>query len=170
MDVAKAIKKRRSIRHFQSKSIPRDFEEKLIEALIWAPSAGNLQSRKFYLVKDKTVKEKLVNLALYQSFVLEAPLVIVACADSRVKQRYSQRGRNLYSICDTAVSIENLMLQTTELGLGSCWVGSFDEDKIKEILTIPDYLKPIAVIPIGFPAEKPEAPPRAKKEEVIEYK
>lgn len=170
MDVAKAIKKRRSIRHFLSKSIPKDFEEKLIEALIWAPSAGNLQSRKFYLVKDKTVKEKLVNLALYQRFLLEAPLVIVACADSRVKERYSARGRNLYSICDTAVSIENLMLQAIELGLGSCWVGSFDEDKIKKILNTPDYLKPIAVIPIGFPDEKPEAPSRVKKEEAIEYK
>jgi len=170
MDVAKAIKKRRSIRHFLSKSIPKDFEEKLLEALIWAPSAGDLQSRKFYFVKDKTVKEKLVDLALYQKFVLEAPLVIVACADSRIKRRYSKRGENLYSICDTAVSIENLMLQSSELGLGSCWVGSFDEGKVREILTIPKYLKPIAVIPVGFPAEEPEAPSRVEEEEAIEYK
>ena len=170
MDVFKAIKKRRSIRHFQPKPVPKDFEEKLIAALIWAPSAGNLQSRKFFFVKNQEVKEKLVDLALYQKFVLEAPLVIVACADSRIKWRYSERGRSLYTICDTTVSIENLMLQATELGLGSCWVGSFDEGKIRKILNVPDYLKPIAVIPIGFPAEEPEAPPRVKKEEMIEYK
>jgi len=170
MDVAKAIKKRRSIRHFQSKRIPKDLEEKLIEALIWAPSAGNLQSRKFFFVKNQEVKEKLVNLALYQDFVLEAPLVIIACADFRIRRRYDKRGTNLYSICDTAISIENLMLQASELNLGSCWVGSFDEDEIRKILNIPDYLKPIAVIPVGFPAEEPEVPSRVKKEEAIEYK
>lgn len=170
MDLLKIIKNRRSIRHFKKRPLTKEIEEKLAEAIIWAPSAGNLQSRKFYFVKDKNTKEKLVRLALYQSFVKEAPLVVVACADFRIGRYYGERGINLYTICDTAASIQNLILEAHALGLGSCWISAFDEEKVKEILKIPDYLHPIAIFPVGYPAEKPEAPPRVSKDEAIEYR
>jgi len=170
MDVFTAIQKRRSIRHFQQKTIPKELEKKLIGALIWAPSAGNLQSRKFYFIKDEIIKEKLVKSALYQDFVFEAPLVVVACINIRIEKRYGGRGKNLYTICDVAVALQNLMLQATGLGLGTCWVGTFDEKKVKEILEIPKYLRPIAVVPVGFSAESPEVPPRVEESETIEYK
>lgn len=169
MDLLSLIKNRRSIRHFQPKPLTKEIEEKLKEAIIWAPSAGNLQSRKFCFVKDKKNKEKLVKLAFCQDFILEAPLVVVACLDLKIERIYGKRGR-LYSICDVSTSIENMMLEATELGLGTCWIGAFDEEKVKEILKIPNHLHPIAVIPVGFPAEKPEAPPRVSKDEAIEYR
>ena len=129
-----------------------------------------MQSRKFFFVKDKDTKEKLVKFALCQTFVLEAPLVVVACTDSRIKRRYGARGENLYTICNVAVALQNLMLQAIELGLGACWIGAFDEKKVREILKVPDYLIPIAIVPVGFPAESPETPPRVNKIEAIEYR
>lgn len=168
MDVFTAIQKRRSVRRFQKKIIPKKFEEKLIDALIWAPSAGNLQSRKFFFIKNMTIKERVVEAALYQEFVLDAPLVVVACSDSRIQNYYGKRGESLYAICNVATSLQNFMLQATELGLGTCWIGAFDEEKMKETLKIPNHLKPIAVIPVGFPAENPEVPLRPDKKKLVE--
>lgn len=167
MEVFEAIKKRRSIREFQKREIPREIIEKLIEAIIWAPSAGNLQSRKFYFVFNEKIKMALSQAALNQDFIAEAPLVVVGCTDDRISQRYGERGRNLYAICDVSASIQNLMLEAAELGLGTCWVGAFDEEEVSEILNLPENLRPIAIIPVGYPAEKPSPPKRKEVEEVI---
>jgi len=167
--VLKTIKERRSIRKFQKKEIPEEIINKLVEALIWAPSAGNLQSRKFYFVFDKKIKKDLVQTALDQSFIAEAPLAIVGCTDDKIAWRYGERGKKLYSICDVAMAIQNMMLLAQDLRLGGCPVGAFDEDRVSEILNIPKNLHPILIIPVGYPAEKPEAPPRVSKEEAVEF-
>jgi nitroreductase len=169
MDVLEIIKKRRSIREFQEKTIPKEVVDKLAEAIIWAPSAGNLQSRKFYFVFNQKVKKELVSAALGQNFISQAPLVVVGCADDKVFKQYGDRGKDLYAICDVANSIENLMLLAFEQGLGSVWVGKFEEKEVTKILDLPKNLRPVAVIPIGYPAEKPEAPPRLSKEEIIKF-
>jgi len=167
--ILKTIKERRSIREFQKKEIPEEIIDKLIEALIWAPSAGNLQSRKFYFVFDKKIKEKLVELAFVQNFITQAPLVVIGCTNSEISWRYGERGKNLYSICDVACSIENLMLLAYEEGLGTCWIGTFDEKEVSKILNLPRNLRPIVIIPIGYPAEKPYPPPGVSKEEAVEF-
>ncbi len=167
--IFKVIKERRSIRKFQKKEIPEEIIDKLIEALIWAPSAGNLQSRKFYFVFNKETKEKLIEAAFGQDFLSQAPLVIVGCTNENISLRYGERGKNLYSICDVAASIENLMLLATESGLGTCWVGAFEEKEVAKILNLPKNLRPIVIIPVGYPAEKPEAPPRVSKKEIMEF-
>jgi nitroreductase len=169
MSVLETIKNRRSIRDFKEKEIPEKFIDSLIEALIWAPSAGNLQSRKFYFVFNKKTKEKLANAAFNQKFIKKAPLVIVGCGNFNISFRYGERGKNLYLICDVATSCQNLMLQADEFGLGSCWVGSFDEEKVKEILNLPENLRPIVILPIGFPNEKPEPPKRVSKDQAVEF-
>ena len=92
MDILKAVKERRSIRDFQKKKIPDDLIDKLMEALIWAPSAGNLQSRKFYFIKNERIRKMLAQAALNQNFIAEAPLVIVGCTDSRISYKYGERG------------------------------------------------------------------------------
>ena len=168
MNLLETIKSRRSIREFQKKEIPEEIIDELIEALIWAPSAGNLQARKFYFVFNQEIKEKLVEAAFGQDFIAQAPLVIVGCIDKEKVDYYGERGKSLYSICDVSVSIQNLMLVAYEEGLGSVWVGKFDDDKISKILNLPDNLRPIAIVPVGYPAEKPEAPPRVSKEKAIE--
>lgn len=163
------IKSRRSVRNFLQKSIEKEKEERLIEALIWAPSAGNLQSRKFYFIKSKEKKEELARAAYSQNFIALVPLVVVGCADLRIKNQYGKRGEELYSICDVCVAIENMILEAVEIGLGSCWVGAFDEKEVKKILNLPDYLRPIVIVPIGYFDKIPNLPYRKSKDELIEY-
>jgi len=169
MSILKVIKNRRSIRKFQQKEISKEIIDKLIEALIWAPSAGNLQSRKFYFVFNEKIKEDLSKASRDQwSFIAKAPLVIVGCTDEKKVEYYGERGKNLYSICDASVSIQNMMLLAHEQGLGTVWVGAFDEKEVGKILNLSDKLHPIVIVPVGYPVEKPSAPPRVSKSEAIQ--
>ena len=143
--------------------------DKLIDALIWAPSAGNIQARKFYFVKDITVKKKIAAAALNQNFIAEAPLVIVGCTDSRISFTYRERGVFLYSIQDVACSIMSMMLVAHELGLGSTWVGAFYEDNISKILALPKNLRPVALVPVGYPSKVPKPPPRVSRGEAVDF-
>ena len=168
MDILEIIKSRRSIRAFQEKDIPQEIIEKMMEALIWAPSAGNLQSRKFYFVFNKKIKNELAQASFGQTFIAQAPLVIVGCLDINIEKKYGERGKNLYAICDVSASIENLMLYLQYEKLASCWVGAFQEEKVKKILNLSDNLRPIVICPVGYPAENPPAPSRFSKNRVIE--
>lgn len=168
MEILKAVKERRSIRDFQKKKIPDELLDKLMEALIWAPSAGNLQARKFYFIKDDQIKKRIAVAALNQNFIAEAPLVIVGCTDSRISFKYGERGVYLYSIQDVAVSIMGMMLVAHEHGLGSTWVGAFNDDEVFKVLNMPKHLRPVAIVPVGYPSKIPHAPPRASKKEAVE--
>lgn len=170
MDILKAVKERRSIRDFQKKEIPRDTVDKLVDALIWAPSAGNLQARKFYFIKDEDLKKKIAVAALKQHFLAEAPLVIIGCTDSRISYRYGERGVCLYSIQDVACSLMGMMLVAHDNGLGSVWVGAFDESVVSEILKLPKHLRPVAIVAVGYPSKIPGPPQRISKEEAVEFK
>jgi len=166
MRVEKAIKERRSIRDFEEKPLIKEIEEKLVQALIWAPSAGNLESRKFYLIKNKEIKREIAKATFGQDFILKAPLVIVGCIDKDIFFHYGKRGVEIYAICDVACAIENLMLQAVELNLGTCFIGAFDENRVSKILNLPSNLRPIAIVPVGFPAKKPSPPPRDREKEI----
>jgi nitroreductase len=167
MDVAKAIRERRSIRDFKDKGVPEDIIEKLKDALIWAPSAGNLQSRKFYFVRDGRVKRMLAGAALNQTFIATAPLVVVGCTDSGIFSRYGDRGVHLYSIQDVSASIMSMMLLATGEGLGTVWVGAFVESDVIEALDLPGSLRPVAIVPVGYPERVPKAPPRVSRAEAV---
>jgi nitroreductase len=167
MDVREAIRNRRSIRKFSQREIPEESIDALIEAIRWAPSAGNLQSRRFYFVLDQETKDMLAVAALGQMFISSAPLVVVACGDTDRVRPYGKRGRELYVFQDAAAAVQNLMLQAHELGLGSVWVGAFDDVEVSRVLRLPDYLRPMAIIPVGYPAHHPSAPTRYGKEEVV---
>ena len=185
MSVLEAVRQRRSIRDFEDRPIPDGMLDNLIEALRWAPSAGNLQSRKFFFVQNNVAKKKLaaavgnpdllslvkkvVKQVLKLSFVSRVPLVVVACADRRISQRYGDRGLDLYSIQDVAASVMNMMLVAHDLSLGSVWIGGFDESKVIEILQLPEYLRPVALVPVGYPAEAPLPPARKEGEEIVEF-
>lgn len=162
MDVLEAIKGRRSIRAFQNRDIPPKIVEKLIEAACWAPSAGNIQPWDFIIVKKSETKRKLAKAALGQTFIEEAPVVIVVCAnENRSAQGYGIRGKTLYCLQDTAAAIQNIHLTAYSFGLGTCWIGAFNEDETREILKIPNGIRPVAIIPVGYPAETPK--PRNRK-------
>jgi len=168
MDILKAVKERRSIRDFQKKDIPGALLDRLAEALIWAPSAGNLQARKFYFVRHSDTKKRIAAAALNQGFIAEAPLVIVGCTDNRIATKYGERGVSLYSVQDVALSIMGMMLVAYENSLGSCWVGAFNETDIAAILRMPAHLRPVAVVPVGYPSKIPAPPPRVSKKKAVE--
>ncbi|KUO40162.1 MAG: hypothetical protein APZ16_07045 [Candidatus Hadarchaeum yellowstonense] len=168
MDVFEAIKGRRSIRGFKPESISDADLEKILEAGISAPSAGNCQPWEFVIVRDQKIKQKLVQAARGQSFLAEAPVVIVICADvNRTASRYGERGRTLYCIQDTAAAAQNIHLAAYALGYGTCWVGAFDESAAAEAIKAPAGVRPLIMIPIGKPREKPKPTPRTPLRERI---
>lgn len=158
----KIIKERRSVRKYKAKAIPSSKIDAIKEALIWAPSAGNLQARKFFFVYNKEIISKLAHASGGQMFIAEAPLCIVCCADVNpiVKMRYGERGENLYLILDVAASVQNALLVAHNEGLGACWIAAFDENEVKSILNLPSTLRPVTLISVGYPDSVPKAPPR----------
>ena len=154
MEVFESIISRHSVRSYEKKDVPNELIGQILEAAVRAPSAGNVQPWEFIVVKDIELKRELASVALEQRHVEEAPVVIVVCADpGKSADKYGERGKSLYCIQDTAAAIENMLLVANSLGLGTCWVGAFEEDKVKNILNIPQKLKPVALITIGFPRE-----------------
>jgi nitroreductase len=170
LDVFEAIKGRRSIRTFKDQEVSAELVEKLVEAARWAPSAGNLQPWEFIIIRKPEVKRKLVEAAQGQSFLEEAPVVLVVCAsENRSAQGYGVRGRTLYCLQDTGAAIQNLHLAAYALGLGTCWVGAFREDEAKEILKLPDGIRPVAIIPVGYPDEVPPPGRRRPTSEITHH-
>jgi nitroreductase len=156
MELLEAIKGRRSIRAFKQKDVPEEAVKKLIDAARHAPSAGNIQPWEFVVVKNLEVKRKLARAALNQASVEEAPVIIVVCTNERRSSMgYGSRGRTLYFIQDTAAATQNILLTAYSLGLGTCWIGAFNEDEAKRALNAPEGIRPVAIVPVGYPDETP---------------
>ncbi|MEM5766146.1 MAG: nitroreductase family protein [Candidatus Aenigmatarchaeota archaeon] len=169
MEFFDVIKKRHSVRSFTSRPIEESKIKEILEATNSAPSAGNLQSYKIFLIQDDEKKRELALASLAQSFVAEAPIVLVFCADpGRSGKKYSKRGKNLYSIQDATIAAAYAQLAATALGLASCWVGAFEDKEVLKILGDPEGLVPIAIIPIGYPAEQPSPTNRRKLDELVQ--
>jgi nitroreductase len=170
MDVLEAVKGRRSIRAYKSDNVSSEIVEKLVEAALWAPSAGNIQPWEFIIVRKPEIKRKLVEAALDQTFIEEAPVVIVVCANEvRSSQGYGIRGKTLYCLQDTAAAIQNIHLTAHSVGLGTCWIGAFKEEEARQILNIPKGVRPIAIIPIGYAAESPAPRNRRPLNQIVHY-
>lgn len=167
MDCIDAINKRRSIRKFKNIDIGKENMNILLNAAQAAPSAGNMQGRDFIIVSDITIKRELVTAARNQHFIASAPIIIVAIANnSRSSGRYGQRGE-LYAIQDATASVMNIMLAATSIGLGTCWIGAFDEEMVRNILNIPITERPVAMVPIGYPDESPIMPQRMNLDQIL---
>ena len=162
-----AIENRRSIRRFKEKEISKSDIKMLLHSAQMAPSAGNLQAREFIIVASEEGRKNLARAALNQEFIKEAPIVIVVCTNmTRSEPRYRARS-TLYAIQDSTASVMNILLAAHSLGLGTCWVGAFDEREVSSLLNLPEHVRPIALVPVGYPDEAPMAPPRLC--EKIEY-
>ncbi len=168
MELIEVLKTRRSIRRFKSKPIPDQILWKILNLANAAPSAGNLQARDFVVVRDDKVKEQLAEAALGQEFVRDVPVVIVVCGNmKRSSIGYGIRGEHFYSIQDADAAVMHILLSTHALGLGTCWVGAFDDDMVSSILNLPGYIRPIAILPLGYPAEHPRTTSRLKTEKLV---
>lgn len=170
MDVFEAIKKRRSVRKFTNKNVPEDIIQQLLEAAIWAPSGGNLQTWHFIVVRNSKIKAGLTDATRGQGCIYGAPVVIVVCCNYLKSTKYGERGAELFTLHDTGAAIQNILLTATSLGLGTVWVGAFDELKAAEVLGLNhSEIRPVALIPVGYPGEFPKGPGRKPLREVVDY-
>ncbi len=145
MDVFDAIQKRKSNRNFENTKIPKATFEKLLEAARLSPSAKNIQPWHFIIVTEAE-KRKTLSKGLFAKFLVDAPAVIVLCGD--------QRASPDWYVVDVALAGENMVLAATAEGLGTCWVGSFDEKDVRVLLGIPESLRVVALLAVGYSTEK----------------
>jgi len=166
MDLFEVIEKRRSIRSYKPTPIPNEHLKKILEAARLAPSGKNLQPWRFIIVRNPEKKRMLAEAAMNQMFIAEADVVIVALSDPTIYSSTGTRRRIPY-LQDPMIAIEHMVLAATALGYGTCWIGAFNEDKVKQIVNSPEELAVIALLPIGVPNENPPPRPRKSFEEIF---
>lgn len=160
MEVFEAIKGRRSIRTYKKDPVPEDLIVKILDAGRWAPSAGNRQPWSFIVLKDEEVKRRVAEVTTYGIFLADAPLGIVVVIDSQASPRSG-------GVEDGAIATQNMLLAAHALGLGACWIGSYNstyEERVKEILEIPKNRRVLSMISIGYPDESPSGTRRELNE------
>ena len=148
------FERRFSCRIFGPSPPARETLKAVLEAARWAPNGGNLQPWRFVVALEDSHRRALAGAAYGQGFLSQAPAVITVCAvPDESGREYGRRGRELYCLQDTAAAAQNILLAATELGLGSCWVGAFDEAAVARVLALPRGWRPVALIALGHPAE-----------------
>jgi nitroreductase len=162
--VLEAIKKRQSVRSYQDKEIPEDVLQQVLEAGRLAPSANNKQHWKFIVVKD--LRKKLVPACKNQKFVEEAPVVIAGCGTN--PDYVMSNGEHAYSI-DLAIALDHMSLEAASLGLGTCWIGAFYQDQVKEILGVPEDVRIVNLLTLGYPKKLGPKNGRKPLSEIVCY-
>lgn len=166
MDFFDAVKKRYSVRSFKRKDVEKEKLNMIFAAANLAPSAGNLQAYEMVIVQGEETKGRISGIA-DQDFIAEAPVVLVIFAnEKRSSVKYGRRGE-FYCLLDATIAASYIQLAATALGLGTCWVGAFDDDELRKILNAPAHLKPVAIIPLGYPNDEPEEKERRKISDII---
>ncbi|OGW77267.1 MAG: nitroreductase [Omnitrophica bacterium RIFCSPHIGHO2_02_FULL_46_20] len=167
MNVMEAIKKRYSVRSYQDRAVETEKLESVLEAARLAPSASNRQEWRFIVVRDKNIRQCLMQAAKNQAFVGQAPVVIACCA--KTDSHVMTCGQQCYPI-DVAIAIEHMALKATEENLGTCWIGAFYEDKVKEILNIPQDIRVVELLVLGYPVKlRPSPKDRLRLKEIVMY-
>ncbi len=154
MDTLQAIEKRWGCRKFSDKEVERELVGTVLNAGRLAPSAGNLQDRSFIVVKNDETKSAIAEACGNQSWMQTAPVHIIVVSENKKNNKFfGERGEKIYSIQDSAFSVENMLLAATDLDLGCSLVVGFNEEKIKELLDIQVPAKPYAIIALGYASE-----------------
>ena len=168
MSILEIIRDRRSVRRYNGEPVPEETLARVLEAARLAPSAKNLQPWKFVVVRDRTTKVALAKAAFDQTFIAEADIVIAVCGFP--ERAYPRQGHYMNSWpIDLAIAFEHLILQASEEGLGTCWIGAFEETAVKAVLDVPADVRVMAMTPIGWPAESPAARGRKPLSEIVSY-
>ena len=196
MELSEVITSRRSIRKFKEGGISADAILQLMEAARCAPSGSNLQPARFIIAQSAVAKETLGRSTPYK-FIVKAPVVFVCCADLSVITTRERRigelvkegafegidvDKNHPSMANTpmdeeavkaylslnvAIAIEHIVLKAVDLGLGSCWIGRFDRNQVKESLALDDNIFPVMLLPVGYPDQSPNARPRIALDKLV---
>jgi len=150
MNVYEAIRTRRSVRRYSPQPIPEDTLSRLRDALRLAPSACNFQPWRFIFVTDQRLRTEFGQVAHQQTFIAQAPVIVVGCGfPDRAYKGMGGRGNSVD--IDVAIALDHLTLAAVAEGLGTCWIGAFDEQAVKRLLEIPQEVKVVALTPLGFP-------------------
>lgn len=154
MKVTDAITKRRSIRAYHGKEISKREIQSLLEAAFMAPSAGDVHPYEVVVVVQQAKRMGLAKACHNEEFISEAPVDFVFLVNEvAALDSYGNRGIRLYSLLDVGVAVENLMLKATEMGLGTCWIGAFDEQQVREAISAPDACRPVTIVTLGHPRD-----------------
>lgn len=154
MEFDKVIQTRRAVRKYKKNTVPAEKLQKLYEALRTAPTGSNRQPFKFIFVQDQEARKAIVSKACHQEFLYDAPILMVACCE---------KGKSF----DVAIAVDHMILEAVNQGLGTCWVGWFEAEEVRNILGIPKEMDISIMVPIGFADESPDARPRKSIEELI---
>ena len=146
MDVFEALTERKSVRSYLETPVPEEVLAKVMEAARLAPSAGNVQPWHFIIVREEEKRVRIAKGCRYGKFLDESPVVIIACGDKRASPHW-------YAV-ETAIALEHVVMASTALGLGTCWIGMFKEEEIREILNLPENFEIVALMALGYPREK----------------
>ena len=160
------IRSRGSIRSYKDKTIPKQELLNIIESARLAQSAANRQPWEFILLTDPLTKNKLVGATRNQAFVSEAAAVIVCLANP---ERSTRVGPFEGFLIDLAIAIENMALTAWDEGIGSCWIGAFNEESVKELLDIPGHLRVVSLLTLGYPDEQPKGKYRKSLNEILHF-
>jgi len=161
MSLVDVILSRRSIRRYEPKDIPKDMLDKILEAGRQAPSAANRQPWHFIVLTDYELKKQLSKW-IFTRHIKNSAITIVGCAKTGLIDRK-------FSVVNTSIALQNMVIAACSMGIGSCWIGGFKEEKVRQLLNIPDTWKVIALVSFGYPAEKPHAKRRKPIEKIVSY-
>ena len=148
MEVMDAIKVRKSVRAYEDRDIPDEVLERILESGRISPSANNGQPWHFVVIKD-AAKRGILSKHRWTKFLPEAPVVIVGCGDSK-------RAKDWYVI-DTTIALQTMVLAATGEGVGTCWIGDFDEDEVRRLCKIPERYRVVCLLAMGYPRDKFDA-------------
>ena len=162
MSLLDLILSRRSIRHYENKDIPEEVLQQILETGRQAPSAANRQPIRFIIVNDHDILKNLCD-NLITRFVKYAPVAIVGCAD--IKSLLTGK----WAVVDATIAMENMVIAAWTLGIGSCWIGACNEEKVKEMMKIPNEWKVVALLTFGYPAEKPKQRKKKSFEKMFSF-
>lgn len=162
MDFHEVIRTRRSIRSYKPDPIPEDVLTRVLEAVRIAPSGSNRQPWNFIVIKEEALRKQLVPVCGNQEFIAEAPVVIVACGYNINWNRGGYMG-DMSMLVDVTIAFTHLVLAARAEGLGTCWIGSFNNDGVKKVLGVPEDVNVVAITPLGYPTTEKFAEPGTRK-------
>ena len=168
MDVFDCIRTRRSIRKYKAEQVPWELVVEILQAGKYAPFAGNIFNVKFIVVKSEAKRKAIAEASVQQYWMQDAPIhIVIAGEPEKAERYYGTRGTRLYTIQGAAAAIENMLLTAHSLGLGSCWVGAFDEEEVRRICNMPEHVNVQGIVTIGYADENPTMPPKYRIEHAM---
>ena len=167
MELFEAIKQRYSVRAFKDTPVSEASLRAILQAANDAPTAGNLQPFEIMVVRDGEKRHRLAKTSYAQMFVAQAPVVLVFFTTDRNREKYGQRGVEFFAVQDSAIAVAYAQLAATALGLGTCWIGAFDDAEVRAITGAPVGWRPVAILPVGEPADAPKPRERRALKDIV---